>query len=200
MRSLLLCVLLAASAAALAGARAAPAARNTLTRTFIKAPNAVCLDGSPAAYYWRRGLLRDKYLIGFLGGGWSVTPAEALQRSQTVYGSSTFFPASIDGMGVTNASDPLNAFRNWSIVFMWYCDGTSLAGELTAPLVVNGTTLHVRGRSIVAGLIGQLSSTTSIASASQIVVYGESAGGVNCLLHVGTCVACGPLSDVAQWF
>ena len=44
----------------------------TLLPDAAKTDGAVCLDGSPAGYYWRAGVGEDakKFLIIFNGGGW----------------------------------------------------------------------------------------------------------------------------------
>lgn len=43
---------------------------------------AVCLDGTPAGYYERPGLV-DSWMIELEGGGWCVNEADCLSRSKT---------------------------------------------------------------------------------------------------------------------
>lgn len=55
---------------------------------------AKCLDGSPAAFYYKKGRI-DKYVIFFEGGGWcgdvsvNATLTQCLGRSKTTLGSSS---------------------------------------------------------------------------------------------------------------
>ena len=151
---------------------------------------ALCLDGSPPGYYWRQGT-STRLLIGLLGGGWCSDPHDCLARSRTVYGSSSKWPKTIDGMGVTSADARSNpAFADWSVAFLWYCDGTSYSSDLSEPLVVNGSALHFRGRRIWEATLRSLRRT--LAAAEDVVLYGESAGGVGCFTHLDALAAAVP--------
>jgi hypothetical protein len=66
-------------------------------------PDAVCLDGSPSALYVSKGAESKKLLIFFLGGGvcaersgTAATLKACLERSQSILGSSTKWPDTID--------------------------------------------------------------------------------------------------------
>jgi O-palmitoleoyl-L-serine hydrolase len=147
---------------------------------------AVCIDGSPPGYYYRTNPLSDNFLIVLLGGGWCHTPAECYERSQTLYGSSTFWPPVLDhGLGLTSADVTTNpTFADWNVAVFIYCDGSSYSGNLEQPYSFNGTTLFSRGQRIFEAVIGDLERTFGADQANQVVLYGESAGGIGCLSHV----------------
>ena len=46
------------------------------------AAGAVCLDGSPAGYYWRQGADPSKFLIVINGGGWCYGATETASHSR----------------------------------------------------------------------------------------------------------------------
>lgn len=64
-------------------------------------PRALCLDGSPGAYYLTPGD-PTKILLFFEGGGWcgdddlSSTVENCYQRSKTGLGSSLLYPATVN--------------------------------------------------------------------------------------------------------
>jgi hypothetical protein len=65
-----------------------------------------------------------------------------------------------------------------------YCDGTSQTSDLVAPLVVNGTALHLRGRALLDAHLLELDfSFNFTASATEVIVGGTSAGGLSVHLH-----------------
>jgi len=41
-----------------------------LDKIVVDDPSALCLDGSPAAYYLHQGKDRTKFILSFEGGGW----------------------------------------------------------------------------------------------------------------------------------
>jgi hypothetical protein len=54
-----------------------------------------CLDGSPPAYYLRRGSV-DKWAVFFEGGGWCYDLQQCHQRSKGDLGSSLKYPPILD--------------------------------------------------------------------------------------------------------
>ena len=93
---------------------------------------AVCLDGSPAGYYFRPGTSegRDKWLLIFNGGGWCIgkdgTAAAAAkacsERAEGSLGSSKPWKPRLaeDAHGMTNSNCTVNpAFCTWTMVYMY---------------------------------------------------------------------------------
>jgi hypothetical protein len=154
-------------------------------------PYAVCIDGTWPGYYLRRNTSSSEWLIGLLGGGWCHSYEECAQRAQTVYGSSKQWPAQIDGLGLTSADAAVNpTFHTYNIAFLWYCDGSSYGGNLVQPYTVNGTQYYSRGQAIFDAVLDDLEHRFSVsASASRVVLYGESAGGSGCWSHVDAVAA-----------
>jgi len=87
-------------------------------RQLLQSNTAVCLDGSPGAYYISEGTgdNRNKMLIYFEGGAWcggsdlAGTLESCYQRSLTDLGSSKNYPATLNlaAGGVLSGSNTLN--------------------------------------------------------------------------------------------
>ena len=85
---------------------------------------AVCLDGSPYAYYFRQGTETDKFIVHFEGGGWCYSEEDCLGRSRTNLGSTATWPATKSIGGPASADCTVNpTFCKWNLVFLAYCDG-----------------------------------------------------------------------------
>jgi hypothetical protein len=161
-------------------------------------PYAVCIDGTSPGYYLRRNTSSSEWLIGLLGGGWCHSHEECAQRAQTVYGSSSQWPAQIDGLGLTSADAHVNpTFHTYNIAFLWYCDGSSYGGNLVRPYSVNGSLFYSRGEAIFNAVLDDLEQRFTVSSsASRVVLYGESAGGSGCWSHIDAVGARWPAVDV----
>lgn len=154
---------------------------------------AVCLDGSPSAYYIYRGAETRKWIIHQNGGGWCSSPIDCAQRSNTTLGTSRFFPPTtpmsnysyLDNEGYTRTNATENPLMyNWTIVDLMYCDGSSQTSDLTAPMVVPGwpAPIYHRGARILRATIASLLAA-GLANATDVVVSGCSAGGLSTYLH-----------------
>ena len=67
--------------------------------------------------------------------------------------------------GVLSDEEEINPdMHNWNVVFLPYCDGSSFLSDRSAPLVLNGTAVYMRGRwifhSVVAHLLAIFSANT----------------------------------------
>ena len=152
---------------------------------YVNSSSAMCLDGSPAAYYLRTVEGSSGWILYFEGGGWCYNIEDCLQRSKSDLGSSRNYASSIeDDFGGLLSRDPsTNIFHDFNLVYMKYCDGNSFSGNLDSPLVVNGTSLYFRGNSVREAVLDHLLKTTNIANATKIVQTGCSAGGLAAFLH-----------------
>jgi hypothetical protein len=169
----------------------------TLLPEAANATGAVCLDGSPAGYYWRKGVgdLAAKFLVAIQGGGWCYGPDEATvkkdcaSRATGKLGTSTLWtpwiPADVHGM--TSANCTVNpAFCNWSVAYIYYCDGHSFSGDVARPVEVDGgdvSPIYLRGRRVLDANIAHLLESRGMDGASQVVLAGHSAGGLATYLH-----------------
>lgn len=135
---------------------------------------AVCNDGTPAGYYFRKGT-SDRWLIFFEGGFWCWDEATCDGRWKTSRGlmSSTVWPKSVNYGGILSTDVPLNpAFGNATMVYVPYCSSDVFSGD-RGP---SSTSKWVfRGRSILQALVQDLG-TLGIDTASSVAVAGCSAG------------------------
>jgi hypothetical protein len=172
------------------------AADDLYTKHLLQADGAVCLDGSPGAFYFRPASTggEQKFYVHFEGGGWCTDLASCASRSQTLLGSSLMYPDRMvpyQDRGYFNTSvayfsaDPaINPqMYNWNSVFLRYCDGQSFAGALQEPVVNGSTKLHFQGSAVLDAMIAQLRATHSLGNATDVVVGGASAGGLAVYLH-----------------
>jgi len=157
---------------------------------------AVCLDGSPAGFYYRwadNSPGADSWIIDLMGGGWCVDPLDCYQRSQGFYGSSAVWPPSTDASfeGLLDANATRNPeFSGWNTVLVPYCSGDSFSGDRIGPLVYNETSLFFRGHRILVSVIDHLSRATgapgggpTLRNATNVILHGGSAGGLSTMLH-----------------
>ena len=152
--------------------------------------NAVCLDGSPGAFYIRRNPLSSQWRIFLEGGGWCYDEYDCADRATYDLGSSNAYPPSIDAdyVGGIMSSDLLvnPTFADANSVYMKYCDGNSFAGGRAAPLVVPGaevSPIHFRGQAIVDATLETLVADFGLDGASELLLTGCSAGGLATYLH-----------------
>jgi len=149
---------------------------------------AVCIDGTPGAYYFRpgSGSGADKWYIHHEGGGWCYNSAACYSRSLTDLGSSKNYPntATINyGYFSTNpTANPL--MYNWNSVYLKYCDGGSFSGNNETTDNYNGHELHYRGFRILNAMFNDLFDIRGLNKASDVVISGCSAGGLATYLHV----------------
>lgn len=148
-------------------------------------PGAVCLDGTPGAYYHLPGTGSgaNKWYIHHQGGGWCESMDDCLGRSKTGLGSSRGYPASASlGDGYFSTDPTQNPLMyNWNHVLMRYCDGASFSGN-AAPTEYNGVTLHWAGKHIREAVVADLMKA-GLDKASDVMVSGCSAGGLATYLH-----------------
>jgi hypothetical protein len=177
---------------------------STWTRVFLTeaaTKGAVCIDGSPGAYYIRTvnaaGQPADptKWVIFMEGGGWTSSLSGSVRRAKTDLGSSKGYPAHIGGMegdGMFEAPP----FDTHTIVYAKYCDGGSWTGAITNP-PINVTvrpgdppfTLYFRGRGLFDGLFDDLLEKRGLNNAKQLLYAGCSAGGLTTYIHADAVTA-----------
>jgi hypothetical protein len=162
----------------------------TLKSLASSASDAVCLDGSAAGYYLRKGTT-DSFLIYFQGGGWCYdqkcaatrqgTITNCKERSKSSLGSSKNWGATMnDPNGMLSASAVKNPnFHSWNVIYVPYCDGGSFSGDVQDP--IDG--LYFRGKRILDAVIADLKNSTGIQKAGQVVLSGGSAGASTVYYH-----------------
>eukprot|EP01084_Bolivina_argentea_P105426 188781_1 len=158
---------------------------------------AVCIDGSVPVFYWRPG--KDdglnKFVIYFDGGGWCDGLKEkvsypcqdsCVHRATSQFGTSTGYAQYMNTdtgcMSTDSSINPLS--YNWNVVLVKYCDGSSYNSNNETTVTVGDLTLHFRGWRILNGLFKQLQAEYKLKSATDVVVGGCSAGGLNLYMHI----------------
>ena len=145
---------------------------------------AVCNDGTPAVYYFKRGSGADAayWIIFFQGGGWCSNGPSCAYRwntqrdMMTSDGTPAIFPAG----GIFSIASQVNPdFVNFTQVYIKYCSSDIYSGDSEQP--VNGMTIQFRGHKIVEAILADLEDPAVIASpnlkdATQVLVGGSSAG------------------------
>ena len=136
-----------------------------------KAP--LCLDGTPYAYGYRKGQGsgRAKWIIHLQGGAWCATEQECFSRRGTSMGTSGGWAYFQEPAGVLSDEPELNPdMHNWNAVFLPYCDGSSFLSDRSAPVIVNGTEVYMRGAWIFHSVILHLLSRQGLSDAEARVM------------------------------
>jgi len=146
-----------------------------------------CLDGSPAAYYFRAASKQenmDKWVLFIQGGGWCYEEQDCLSRSTTELGSSTKMPKTLSIDGLLSEDPTINAdFHSWNHVVFGYCDGASFSGAADEPIIVNNTKVYFRGIYNLKAIMQDLLDNHGLNKATQVVLSGDSAGGLATFIH-----------------
>lgn len=194
--------LLKVAAATLGVVHAAGAWRRVLLTDAVRY-GAMCLDGSPAAYYVRPGVGENatKFVIFWEGGGWCVSLEDCAGRALTALGSSVNYPPTTNGYDNRDLLNPDCSnnynFCNWTHVYEPYCDGTSRSGDALEatpidPPYRNISQVYFRGWKNMEATIRQLLSADpaprvpgmpSLLNATHVLISGSSAGGLTTYLH-----------------
>ncbi|KAK3429677.1 hypothetical protein EUGRSUZ_E01169 [Eucalyptus grandis] len=147
------------------------------------AKGAVCLDGSPPAYHFNKGLGTgaNNWLVQFEGGGWCNNVTTCLARRDTRLGSSKEMVKEVAFSGILSNNHSFNPdFYNWNRIKVRYCDGASFTGDVEA--VDPATKLHFRGARAFVAIIEDLLSK-GMSDAENAILSGCSAGGLTSILH-----------------
>eukprot|EP00947_MAST-08B_sp_MAST-8B-sp1_P002126 g2126.t1 len=125
---------------------------------------AVCIDGTPAGFYWGPGRPATpsssssssssssvtSWQIHFMGGGWCYDEVDCLGRSNGGLGSSKGWKNTSTINGIMSGDCDANPdFCNFNRVHLVYCDGNSFSGDRDDAVVVQGKPLFFRGRRIL---------------------------------------------------
>ena len=163
------------------------------TRVFLTdaaAKGAVCLDGSPGAFYIRTSTADGtapadptKWVIFMEGGGWASSLDESVSRIKTDLGSSKNYPPEhphMEGTGMFGTAP----FDTHTIVYNKYCDGGSWSGAAdNPPIHYKNTTLTFRGRGLLDGIFDELLDHRGMDKAAEVLFAGCSAGGLTTYIH-----------------
>lgn len=148
---------------------------------------AVCLDGTPPAYYLRpgKGLGLNRWIIHFNGGAWCFDEKSCLERSRGSLGSTKHLPKAPPVIqGINSPNGQLNPdFYDWNLVWIVYCDGASFTGDRADPVVVGGENIFFRGKRVLDAVITDLLGR-GVLNAEGIILTGSSAGSMTAMFAV----------------
>ncbi|KAK8914604.1 hypothetical protein KSP39_PZI024269 [Platanthera zijinensis] len=159
------------------------AAAKPLSVTFVNnavQKGAVCLDGSPAAYYFSPGFGSgvNNWLVHMEGGGWCSNEEECIGRKSNSRGSSKN-SEQMSFSGILGGSQQSNPdFYNWNRVKVRYCDGSSFTGDSVNP----AKGLFYKGSRIWFAVVDELLAK-GMYKAQNALLSGCSAGGLASILH-----------------
>eukprot|EP01062_Namystynia_karyoxenos_P077487 TRINITY_DN781_c0_g1_i1.p1 TRINITY_DN781_c0_g1~~TRINITY_DN781_c0_g1_i1.p1 ORF type:complete len:395 (+),score=140.66 TRINITY_DN781_c0_g1_i1:63-1247(+) len=161
--------------------------QRVLLTDFAKTTGAVCLDGTPGVFYYRKGTGSgaNKWYIHHQGGGWCESLDDCLMRSHGSLGSSKDDGATtVQAGGYFSTEETVNPLMwNWNSVYIRYCDGGSFSGANATVTEYKGASLHFRGSLIRQGVVATLKRDHGLTRATDAVISGCSAGGLATYLH-----------------
>jgi len=137
-------------------------------------PNARCLDGTMAGYYYALNESSPNWVIYLEGGGLCVEPIDCKQRMKKHLGSSNYWSDTHTDSKNMCSSSPENPFHTWNRIFVPYCTGDVHIGVLTKP---DEYGFHFSGHHVVTAVIDHLFFDTD-RDVAQVIFSGESAGGI----------------------
>ena len=149
---------------------------------------AVCLDGSPPAYYHRPGTGSSEklWILHFNGGAWCFDEKACFERSHSSLGSTKKLPTAPPIIQGINSPDPsVNPdFYDWNLVWVVYCDGASFTGNRERPLISDsGETIYMRGKRVINAIVNDLLFNRDFKFAEAIILTGSSAGSMTAIFQ-----------------
>lgn len=153
-------------------------------------PEALCLDGSPAAYWHTKGKHTAKtagsWIIFLEGGGECISNVDCLSRKKTYRGSSENLPAEplITPLVLSTYHHFNPEFAGWNHVIVHYCTGDLHLGTMTSKDEARWGWARFRGHHVLQGVLQDLEQKHKLGEASQIVLAGQSAGGIGTFAHL----------------
>ena len=162
-------------------------------------PDAVCNDGSSAAYMIRPGVgaAAKRWVLYLEGGGECFDDTSCLVRANKTgqyasgYTTSNFYRDHPDqlppGGGILDASTATNPdFYDSTIVYFLYCSSDDWSGAKTGSGAFDKTmsaTWNFQGRAIAHGILADLVATRGLHAATEVLLTGSSAGGLGVLVN-----------------
>ena len=155
-----------------------------------KYPAAVCNDGTSGAYVLRSGAgaAANRWILSLQGGGECFDQATCSTRSSsmpTLISTASFQanPSTAFGQGGLLGTTPGNNpdFYDASVVQVLYCSSDDWSGNKVGAGTyspTDPTTWNWQGRAILNAVIADLTASHGLSSATEVMLTGQSAGGV----------------------
>ncbi|KAL1557688.1 [Wnt protein] O-palmitoleoyl-L-serine hydrolase [Salvia divinorum] len=145
---------------------------------------AVCLDGSPAGYYYSAGSGDGarNWLIYLRGGGWCQNIDSCQSKLNQSFGSNRFLPPFRNLTGILSSNNQINPdFYNWNRIYVGYCDQSSFLGDSEFD-DGQGLKLQFRGSRIFDAVVDDLLAK-GMGVGENAILSGNSAGALATILH-----------------
>ncbi|KAL8030247.1 hypothetical protein ABFX02_14G274100 [Erythranthe guttata] len=145
------------------------------------AKGAVCLDGSPPAYYYVKGFGDgvNNWVLDLEGGGWCASDDFCATRLKNNLGSSKYMNGTHEFGQIKSQNQTENPdFYNWNRVYVAYCDSSSFMGDN----IQSETGINRRGARIFNAIMEDLLAK-GMANAENAILAGGSAGALGALFH-----------------
>ena len=141
-----------------------------------KSLNPVCMDGSPYSYFVKRGSV-NKLLIYYQGGGacWENISCSVPACDTNVNPTGGDNPNSWT-TGFANASNALNPFKDWNIVFVAYCSCDIHFGDAAQDYFGPLPAIHVEHRGYENARVVEKWAREHFLNPERVFVTGSSAG------------------------
>jgi hypothetical protein len=146
-------------------------------------PEAVCNDGSPAAYYFSPGDVGQPWIIYLEGGFWCWSQASCDARfSATPFEMSSKGNKLTMSLGGVFSTSRFNPWAHANKVVLSYCSSDAWAGNASASAETFGYAF--KGVAIVEAAIADLVANQGLGPGSDVLFGGCSAGGRGALMNL----------------
>ena len=141
------------------------------------------MDGSAAGYYLSPAPLdsassRNSWIIELQGGGECASFEQCHAKLNTALGSSDYFAADHEfGYLLSDDARANPRLRTWNRVHIPYCSQDLWTGRRRAASAVTFSVFFA-GRHILEAVLDHLDRTAGLATADEVILTGESAGGI----------------------
>jgi O-palmitoleoyl-L-serine hydrolase len=170
-----------------------------------KYPQALCNDGTPAAYVLRQGAgaAANRWIISLPGGGECYDQASCASRAAntpTLVSSAPYQANPSLASGLEGLLDPSPSnnpdFYDASVVEILYCSSDEWSGAKASPSAFSPedpTTWNFQGHAIVNAVVADLKASHNLSAATEVMLIGQSAGGDGVFLNVNPVAKLVPL-------
>lgn len=152
-------------------------------------PYAKCLDGTQAGYYSQLTTInenKNKWIIYLNGGGECDNESACKSQTYNSLGSSKYFSNVSESSGWYLASDycPYNVdLCQWNHVMNPYCSQDLHSGQVKEPTDETWG-LYFSGHLILEAILDDLDKTSNLQDATDIILFGYSAGGIGVWMNI----------------
>eukprot|EP01147_Barroeca_monosierra_P006562 gene6562-7514_t len=146
-----------------------------------------CMDGSQAGYYIRPGsdVNSTRFVINLQGGGECADEKSCKAKLKTSLGSSNYFPRTVSSFGQYQDFDCNHneLLCGWTMVYIPYCSQDLHSGQIANPSPATWG-LYFSGAFIVQTVLAELTRHFELSKATEVVLSGQSAGGIGIWYHL----------------